>query len=163
MDTKALTIYCNDHLALITGELELARRVQSENEAQPLAVYLADYIAVVTRHRDILKSILQGEDAGEDRLKQGAAWLAEKVGRLKLNDALLSYTDLARVLELESLRLAAEARRSLWAVCETIWPEPPATAADFRELRHDCEKQLRELEKHRIAAAESAFVVAAPR
>jgi len=46
--------------------------------------------------------------------KLAAAWLAENVGRLKLNGQFLQYSDLSRLLELEGLGLGIHGKMDLW-------------------------------------------------
>ena len=70
-------------------------------------------------------------------LKDTGAWVAEKLGRLKLNDTLVTYSLLSRVIELESLTAGAYARVMLWDNLEAIsagseWLEG-VSCASFRQ------------------------------
>jgi hypothetical protein len=89
-----LPIYLNDHLAASTGGRELARRAAGANRDTEFGPFLIDLAAQVDADRDQLLNVMAALEVGEDRLKVGAGWAAEKVGRLKLNGRLLSYSPL---------------------------------------------------------------------
>ncbi|WP_339746601.1 hypothetical protein [uncultured Rubinisphaera sp.] len=56
----------------------------------------------------------------QGQLKQGAAWLAVKIGRFKLNDSLLEYSDLSLVVELEAMLAVAQERIGLWVTLNSL-------------------------------------------
>ena len=113
MSEQHLNTYLNDHLALLVGEAELAERCRSSNADTELGGFLERLIADLREERRLLHEMLELLGASPDRLKQGAAWLAEKAGRLKPNNALLKYSELSRLIELEALAAAAHA--ILWS------------------------------------------------
>ena len=49
-------------------------------------------------------------------IKDAAGWTAEKFGRLKPNNSLLSYSPLSRVIELEGLVIGVTGKLALWEV-----------------------------------------------
>jgi hypothetical protein len=83
--------------------------------------------------------------------KAGLAWAAEKVGRLKPNGHLTSYSPLSRLVELEGLKAGIEAKRSLWLALGE------AGVADVAALVARADEQLARLEPHRLAAARGAL------
>ena len=54
----------------------------------------------------------------KDPLKPAAAWMAEKLGRLKLNGQLSGYSPLSRVVELEGLHIGITGKLELWKALE---------------------------------------------
>jgi hypothetical protein len=65
---------------------------------------------------------------GPDRLKVGAAWTAEKVGRLKLNGSWREYSPLSRVVELDGLVLLLTGQRLLWEALAAVLADDPRMA-----------------------------------
>jgi len=114
MANQALPIYMDDHFAMIAGELELIQRVAGENASHELGPFLETYQVEVETQRNLLQGLLATQGQRPSQAKQTISWLAEKLGRLKPNDAWSGYTNLARVLELEGLIAAAHARQLLW-------------------------------------------------
>ncbi len=161
MSNKRLKIYLEDHLGLMVGELELIDRCRGSNSGTPLAEFLRKLENEVTAQKTITHDILRRMGSGdslEGRIKQGAAWLAEKLGRLKLNDSLLSYSPLSRVIELEGLAVCALERVALWDNLDAQSSHTPAltgiTCPHFRDL---AEAHLKELNTRRRYAAAEAF------
>lgn len=109
-----LRIYVSDHLALMTGEVELARRVRRENRETPLSAFLSEYLEMLQLQQQDARQLLKTHGWQPSVMKQVSARMVEKLGRFKLNGSLLHYTDLSRVLELEALLLLATARQSMW-------------------------------------------------
>ena len=102
-------MYLNDHLAGATLGLELARRTARENEGNTLGTFLADaLVPEIEEDRHTLQRLIDELGFAPSRPKLAAAWLAEKLGRLKLNGELTRYSPLSRLLELEALRLASK-------------------------------------------------------
>ena len=141
MPSRYLPIYLNDHLAGATLGVELAKRTLKENDEGELGEFLRWLVAqLLEDRRALLERIEQPSLA-----KAGAAWLAEKAGRLKPNGHLTTYSPLSRLVELEGLKTGIEGKRSLWLALE----EP--------ELVARAEEQLARIEPHRLAAARETF------
>jgi hypothetical protein len=149
--------YLNDHLAGATAGRELARRSAASNRGSELGRFLAELAREIDEDRDALLALMREMGVGADRVKVLAGWTAEKLGRLKPNGHLLSYSPLSRLLELEGLLLGVHGKLALWRALEVIQDEEPALATtDLRSLSRRAERQLEELERHRreiIAAA----------
>ena len=83
------------------GELGLAGRCESSNRGTPLGDFLRRLEVEIAAQKSIVSDVIRRLGGRESLPKKGTAWLAEKLGRLKLNDSLLRYSDLSRVIELE--------------------------------------------------------------
>lgn len=122
---RRLATYLNDRLAVATAGAELARRALSSNEGTRYEEALRRACDGVEADRRLLREVMRSLDVGEDHLKQGAAWLGEKLGRLKPNDALLSYSPLSRVVEVEALAVVLAALRGTWATLDELLGADP--------------------------------------
>ncbi|MDQ3619342.1 MAG: hypothetical protein M3391_04345, partial [Actinomycetota bacterium] len=91
--------------------------------------------------------------------KDSGAWLAEKLGRLKLNGSLTGYSDLSRVVELEGLTVGITGKLALWRSLKESAPTDGQTlqGIDLDLLQARAEKQLSDVEERRAKAAKMAF------
>jgi hypothetical protein len=158
MNAKLLNIYLNDHLAGATIGIELARRCRSNNQGTALGAFLDALIAEIESDREDLKALMDSLGCRKDVLKQAGGWFAEKVGRLKLNGNLTSYSDLSRLEELEGLSLGVQGKLSLWKSLKQIENHDPRLVTfDLERLIKRAEQQREQLEKHRLEAARRAL------
>ncbi len=157
MDRKLLAIYLNDHLAGSTGGLELARRSLGSNHGTEFEAFLERLQAEIDEDRNALKDLMVRLGIRADQLKQGASWLAEKAGRLKLNGSLTEYSPLSRLVELEALTTGVNGKLSLWQVLSEVQDEPVLASFDFQPLIERAHAQVTGLEQQRRAAAQIAF------
>jgi len=159
MNQKYLRIYLQDHLAGATAGLELARRTRGANEGTGYGHELAKIADEIEADRRQLEGIMEDLGFGADRLKNITAWGLEKVGRLKLNGELTSYSPLSRVVELEGLLTGITGKKGLWiALLELAASEPRLDAALLERLRDRAEEQRATVEGLRETAAREAFL-----
>jgi hypothetical protein len=151
-----LGTYLNDHLAGSTVGRELSKRAAGENRGTPLGTFLEKLHAEIVEDRQTLRDVMDALDVGEDHLKTIAARVGERVGRLKPNGNLLSYSPLSRVVELEGLGLGVHGKASLWRALMLV-DDPRLEPFDFAALEQRAKRQRDGLEKHRIEAARLAF------
>jgi hypothetical protein len=158
MDRKLLRIYLQDHLAGATGGLELARRARGANEGTPYGEPLAKLADDIEADRRSLESIMDDLGFGADRAKNLGVWAAEKAGRLKLNGQLRGYSPLSRMIELDGLLTAVNAKRSLWLTLREIAGSVPELDADrIGRLAERAEQQVETLHELRSRAGREAF------
>jgi hypothetical protein len=152
---ELLPIYLNDHLALATAGRDLARRAAGSNDGAELGDFLADLAAQIEADRAQLLDVMTELEIGEDSLKVGAVWLAEKLGRLKLNGRLLDYSPLSRVIELEGLASGVRGKAALWrALAAAVPAEPRLASFDFAHLTARAEEQLEAIDAQHARAVE---------
>jgi hypothetical protein len=147
---RYLPIYLNDHLAGATLGVEVARRALRANGDGELGDFLRWLVPQLVEDRAALVAILR-EHGRQSLPKLAAAWAAEKVGRLKPNGHLTTYSPLSRLVELEGLRSGIEAKSALWHALDA------AGVADVRRLIERAVEQRDRLEPHRLAAARAAL------
>jgi hypothetical protein len=158
MDRTLLATYLNDHLAGATAARELVRRAAGANRDNRYGRVLEELAGEIDSDRKQLEAVMRRLGFGADRIKVSGAWLVEKVGRLKLNGRLRSYSPLSRVVELEALSLGVEGKLSLWQSLRAISDHDPALAAvDFDRLIERAQRQLRSLRRQRLRAARDAL------
>jgi hypothetical protein len=158
VETRLLAIYLNDHLAGATGAVELARRARAANRGTAFEAPLERIAAELDEDRAALVDVMRRLGVTRDPVKEWAAWLAEKGGRLKLNGRLASYSPLSRVLELEVLALGVEGKRALWrALARVAADDARLAGVDLAALGRRADAQRRLLDGERLRAAELAF------
>jgi hypothetical protein len=158
VNVALLRIYLNDHLAGSMVGVELARRALAENEDNSVGEYLRVLLDELREDRATLQSVMVALGLKRDPLKQGAAWMGEKLGRLKLNGQLTGYSPLSRLEELEGLCLGTEGRLSLWRTLRRLARKDERLGRfDFATLITRTEHQRRSLERLRQQASDEAF------
>jgi hypothetical protein len=150
-------LYLDDHLALAEGWLALARRVARANAGSDLGADLHELINDLVHEPAMLHRLLSQTGGRPHRLKQQVARMAERLGRLKPNGALLRYSPLSRVVELELLSAALLLRATMWdALVQAFGPGHPICHTSLRELADRAHRQMAWVEPH-LAAARRAL------
>ena len=166
MNEKYLRIYLQDHLAGSTTGLELARRARGANEGTEYGPPLAKIADEIEADKRQLEGIMEDLGFGRDRLKNIVLRAdvgiteegLEKLGRLKLNGELTSYSPLSRVVELEGLLTGITGKKGLWiALLEVAPSEARLDAALLERLRDRAEEQRATVDELRQKAAREAF------
>jgi hypothetical protein len=85
-----------------------------------------------------------------------SAWVAEKIGRLKLNGQLTGHSPLSPLVELEGLRLGVTGVLDMWKVLEQNLGGS-LDGIDPDELARRGERQAEQLEFYRLDAAAKAL------
>jgi hypothetical protein len=157
-EERLLGIYLNDHLAGAIAGSELVKRAARNNEGTPLGAFLERLATDIEEDRRALETLMGDLGVRRDVVKDAAAWMAEKVGRLKLNGRLVGYSDLSRLVELEGLSLGVEGKLAMWRNLSRVQQKYAALErTNIEELMQRAEVQRRELEEVRQEAAEKAL------
>jgi hypothetical protein len=156
IERRLLAIYLSDHLAGATGGVELARRARSSNRDTKLGEVLEQLCAEIEADRTTLERVMERLEVKRNRPKVVGAWVAEKLGRLKLNGRLTGYSPLSRLVELELLHIGITGKIQLWqALDETR--SAKLEQFDFPSLVKRAESQRARVERLRLDAARDAF------
>jgi hypothetical protein len=149
-----LAIYLNDHLAGATGGVELARRVRASNRGHNAFGQPLDRICVeIEEDRATLEQVIDRLGIPQSRVKPAGAWVAEKLGRLKLNGRLRGYSPLSRVLELEGLLIGITGKMALWETLADL-EGAERLEIDFAQMSARAAEQRSAVDDlHRLAAA----------
>jgi hypothetical protein len=158
LDRKLLATYLNDHLAGSTVGLELAKRARGSNEGNEYGQVLTRVAREIEEDREALQKLMDALEIGRDRPKLMAAWTAEKLGRLKPNGRLFSYSPLSRLVELEALGLGISGKLSLWQTLAAIADQDARLdPAELARLAERAERQRTEVSELRLRAAHEAL------
>jgi len=149
---RYLAIYLNDHLAGAALGVELARRLRSSNSGDPeFGEPLARICREIEADRETLIRLTDRLQISRDRLKPALAKAAERVGRLKPNGHLRTYSPLSRVLELEVLASGIGGKMQLWNALEESFGDS-LDGFDFHALAGRADRQGQEVEDLHLAA-----------
>jgi hypothetical protein len=157
MSSDLLGIYLNDHLAGATLGVELARRLRSSHEDDAaLGGPLAEICAEIEADRKTLEGVMEHLGIGRHRVKPAAAWVAEKLGRLKLNGRLTGYSPLSRLVELELLYVGITGKMQMWRALEHALGQRQGRF-DFRQLAERAASQHSRVEALHLRSATTAL------
>jgi len=153
-----LEIYLADHLAAATAGVQLAHRIARNNASSPSGEQLHRLASEIEEDRRALERIVAALGFRESKVKEGLAWASEKVGRLKLNGTLRTYSPLSRVVELEALSVGIAGKLALWRSLQSA-PQVQARLPelDLEHLVQRAQRQRDEVEEQRVEAAGHAF------
>ncbi len=155
---RYLPIYLNDHLAGATAGVELARRLHAGNaENEALGPTLLCVCEEIETDRRTLEEVLDRLGVSRSPIKPRAAWLAERLGRLKPNGHLRGYSPLSRVLELEGLAMGISGKAELWRTLAGLGLDQRAGVAFGALVAQAEEQHLTVVQLHRIAVAALDF------
>ena len=159
MDRRLLRIYLNDELFLGIAGRELARRSQRANAETELGDHLERLAGEIADDVTTLEHVMQRLGVPRSQLKRTLGIVGERVGRVKLNGRLRSYSPLSRLWELEALALGLDGKRLLWSNLRDGTDAPArAPEIDLGALIERAERQRADLEPFRADAARTAFV-----
>jgi hypothetical protein len=154
---RLLGIYLNDHLAGANAGRELAKRSLGRNRGTPYGDELAVFLVEVEQDVEALREVMRRVNASPDPLKAVAAIVTERLGRLKLNGRILSYSPLSRLVELEGLVLGVRGKLAMWEVLDGL-ELPELSDMPFGRLIERAASQIERLDSHRLPAAADAFL-----
>jgi hypothetical protein len=158
MNLKYLSIYLNDHQAGAMVGVELSKRAASANDGNDYGTFVSELSHEIAEDRASLERLMERFDVKKDRVKTTGAFLGEKVGRLKPNAHLTSYSPLSRVVELEALTLGVTAKLGLWRALIAIQDsDDRLDPEELHALAERAEAQQRGLEQQRVRATTETF------
>ena len=112
--------------------------------------------AEIDEDRKALEAVMEALGVKPHAVKDGAAWAAEKVGRLKPNNRLRGYSPLSRVIELEGLLIGVTGKLALWEALTDAAGDRVGDV-DLAALAARAREQRERLELLRREAAREAF------
>lgn len=155
---RLLHIYMNDQLAAGVLWRETARRAQRSNAGTDLGVALGRVATGIGEDIETFEGIMRRLGMAPSRAKLALAVAAERVGRLKLNGRVRSYSPLSRFVELDFLVAGIEGKKILWANLRDLAGLGTRLAdVEFDRLIERADRQRAELEPFRARAGRRAF------
>ena len=153
---QLLAIYLNDHLGGSAAAIQRYRYSARRASGSELGESLKRLVCEIEEDRDTLLRVMKNVGADVSSLKQTIGRIAERLGRLKPNGQLAGQSPLTPLVELELLSLGLEGKRRLWYALDALC-DPRLAEFDFAGLADRADRQREGIEKHRLAAARSAF------
>jgi hypothetical protein len=156
MASDALGTYLNDHLAGSMSAIQMLERAADEHRTTSLGPPLAELLTAIREDQEVLRGLIGRLGYSEHSLKQAGAWVAEKVGRLKVGGS--DESPLARLELFETLSLGLQGKLKLWRAVRAVVPRhPELQELDLPRLDRRGQEQHDLVEAWRIEAAEAAL------
>jgi hypothetical protein len=157
---KLLYVYLQDHLAGAAGGSALVERTWRAERGTELEQPLSELRRDIEHDRGRLLEVTAALGAPRRAaLKTAVSWLAEKLGRAKLNRRLFARSPLSRVLELEGLQMGVTGKRALWQTLLQLRPiEPKLSGFELDELLRRADDQLATIAALHDRVVRGAFV-----
>jgi hypothetical protein len=158
MDQRFLGIYMNDQLAAGVLWRETARRAERNNRGTEAGEALARLATAIAQDVATFEAMMDRLGLPRSRVKPALAIIAERVGRLKLNGRLTSYSPLSRFVELDVLAMGIQGKKVLWQnLRDGAGLAERLPDVDFDALVERARRQRDEIEPHRLAAGRVAL------
>jgi hypothetical protein len=158
LDVAQLSVYLNDHLAGSVAALELLEHVGKNYPDTGLEEFCAEMHAEISADQDVLRDLLHTFDEKESAVRKAGAWLAEKLGRVKLGLSENEVTGTGLLEALEGLTLGVTGKQLLWrALAAASESLPQLRGPDYAMLEQRAIEQRDRVDAKRLAAAREAF------
>ncbi|MBV8377775.1 MAG: hypothetical protein JO279_12310, partial [Verrucomicrobia bacterium] len=159
MNENHLTNYMKDHFAGSVAAIELLDHLISSHRGKTGEQDFKELRREVGEDQEVLRGLLHDLNSRSGPVRDSAAFLGEKLTRIKLLLEDPSGSQLARLEKLEALALGIDGKGALWRSLQAVAEEIPALReVDLSSLNRRAEEQRQRVEKLRIEAAREAFV-----
>ena len=150
----ALGTYLEDHLAGSQYALDLLQDLSEQTVDLNLAQFATRLQIEIENDREILQKIADRIGTETTRVKEMAAWVAQKAGRLKLS----MHEPVGRFEAIEMLSLGVLGKLALWDALKTVRSSNILLMeVKFDELIQRAVAQHSELEARRLELAKLAL------
>jgi hypothetical protein len=153
---KDLDSYLNDHLAGSISALELIAHWVEVHKGEPIGNFFAETEREIKADQDTLRDVMHILGIEESKVRQAAAWAAEKVGRARLMIAGDEQGSLGLVLTLEGLVMGVTGKKLLWHALAAA-KLSRLNSYNFEQLQRRAEQQVERIEAERISAVRQVF------
>jgi hypothetical protein len=158
MAGEHVATYLNDHLAGSAVALEMLEHLERGHEGSPVATFAAGLRAEIEEDRRELENLMERLGITRSPVRQAAAWLSEKLTRVKLTLEDVRGDGLRLLEAFEALSLGIEGKRLLWRSLATGAESNPALrGTDYARLERRAEEQRQRVETMRLDAARSVL------
>ncbi len=153
--SNPLAIYLHDHLAGAAFAIDLLESLSDYYSGEALGQLAAGWLIEVQQDQEVLQRITDRAGKESSHLKEAAAWLAEKVSRLKLSHDAKGF---GTFQALETLALGIFGKLELWRALKVIAEKDDRfRGIEFEELIARAQRQYDQVEENRLLVARSAF------
>jgi hypothetical protein len=151
-----LATYLNDHMAGAGVAIELLQAMKDRHDDESLSQFATIILVGVEEDEDTLRSLAKDIGSGSNILKETAAWVTEKISRVKLGAG--SSGAFGTFEALEFLSLGIQGKLSLWRALQVVSvSDARLRGHDFEGLISKAEAQYRSVEERRLLLAAVAL------
>lgn len=147
IDAALLSLYLSDHLAGATAGKSRAKQMATQYGTTRMGPELARISREIDGEHAFLSNLVDALGLHERKYRQVLGGLAERAGRLKLNQRLAQTSPMSPLLELELLRGAVIGKRSGFQVLATYAEDLGLPEELFTGLAQRADEQARTLEQ----------------
>lgn len=153
-----LPSYLNDHLAGAAAALELVDHLIKTHQGKPLESFFKELRKDIEEDRKALRQVLRTFEAKESLVRKAGAWMAEKLGRTKIEFAGEKIGEIGLMQALEALVLGITGKQLLWrALAASTEASSRLQKIDLGRLEERAIEQCERVEAKRLDAAREAF------
>jgi len=134
LDRELLRTYLDDHLSGSTAGVARIERMARAYADTPIGPELRLLAGEIGHGRDELMTLMDELGLPTRPHRQGLAWVAERLGRLKTNGRVTHQSPLTVLLELELMRSAVAGQAGLWQTMVEIAGDLGMGCDRFAEL-----------------------------
>jgi hypothetical protein len=151
-----ITAYLNDHLAGSVAAIELIDDLVNAVDDRLLKEFLAELKIDIESDQKVLEGLIDRIGENESVVRKTAAWLSEKVTRIKFKIGGEDLGGLGLLQALEMLVLGIRGKELLWRALEHS-ERPFPGKIDLAGLIRRAVEQQERVEQRRLKAARAAF------
>ena len=151
-----LGLYLSDHFTGATAGAERAERMAQAYADTPLGPDLVRIATEIREEREFLGELIESLELRVRPYRQAAAWVAERAGRLKINER-PEGSPMTPVLELELMRSAVVGKLGGWQTLTELAPGLGLPAELFEALADRAREQAATLEELHGQVVPGAF------
>lgn len=156
---QKLAVYLQDHLAGSEAGLRRFEHTRKSNPEGELGLFLSRCVEELREDREQLRRVILALGAQPTVFKQAAAFVGERMARLKSYAHGLAHSPLARLEDLEALYLGVAGKWSMWRLLrELSQKDARLRLVDYERLIARAEKQLESIDRFRRAAGRELFI-----
>lgn len=158
-----LATYLNDHLAGAVAALQLLEHLERAHSGTRVARALSELRAEIAADRETLESLMTRLHVTESRPRKATAWLAERLGWLKLQLDDSGHGAFRLFESLEAVSLGIDGKLALWRTLAAVAPAvPDVSGLDYETLMRRATEQHGRAEALRLQAALAALAATQP-
>lgn len=159
VDAALLGLYLSDHLSGATAGMERIQRMADDFGDTPWGGELVTIRDEIVTERELLRELVSVLGVRRRPSRQALGWLAEHVGRLKLNRRLVTTSPITPLLELELMRSAVNGKVGLWQTLRALAADLGVAPEPFVELTDLARSQATRLERLHAQIRRISFLV----
>jgi hypothetical protein len=158
MSSETLATYLNDHLAGSVAAVEMLGHLAELRRGTEQEGLFLELRTEVEQDQTVLRQMLGALGEKESRTRKAAAWITEKLGRVKLRLDDPGDGELQVLEALETLGLGIQGKLALWRSLVAVADlNPQLRVLDFGRLEQRALAQYQRVESERVRAARIAL------